>query len=300
MMPITEDQEAWIIQYIHTHCGGSAPLGIGDDAAIPPIGDGQLLISTDTMVEGVHWDDRLSPSDVGWKLMAVNASDLGAMGARPSWALLNLSLPAPLEMAWVRAFVAGLAEASRHFRLPIIGGDTTRAPTRVLGLTVGGYARRPVTRAGGRPGDEIWVSGPLGRAAAGFYGEDSSWLRRPMPPVALGAALGEAGLLHAMMDLSDGLHKDLKRLCAASNCGAQVFPELIPGVSRMDWRVSFGEDYELLFVASPEQQDAIVSVTAMQGVSATRIGVLTAALSVELVGQSWPDLLFDHFPGGLS
>jgi thiamine-monophosphate kinase len=103
-----------------------------------------------------------------------------------------------------------------------------------------------------------------------------------------------------MMDLSDGLHKDLKRLCAASHCGARVFPYLIPGVSRMDWRVSFGEDYELLFAASPEQQDAIVSLTAMQGVSATRIGVLTAALSVELVGQPWPDLLFDHFPGGLS
>lgn len=295
--------ESWIIEQIREQCSfGDTPLGIGDDGAVPPTGVGELVLSTDTMVEGVHWDHRLDPSDVGWKLMAVNASDLGAMGARPSWAMLNLSLPSPLDREWVRAFVAGLAEGARFFGLPLIGGDTTRSPVRTAALTVGGHARRVVRRSGGRPGDHLWVTGRLGWSAEAFYAgtpseEARAWFRRPQPPVALGVALAEAGLVTAMMDLSDGLAQDLPRLAAASGCGALVDPEKIPGVARFDWRVAFGEDYQLLLAAPPEGGNAIGWMVERYGIPITLIGQLCPELEVRLEGQPWPISLFDHFPG---
>ncbi|HND30806.1 MAG TPA: thiamine-phosphate kinase [Myxococcota bacterium] len=277
------------------------PLGIGDDAATPPPGEGQLLISSDTMVEGVHWDERLSPGDVGWKLVAVNASDLGAMGARPGWAMLNLSLPDPLDRTWFLDFLEGLTAAVRHFRLPIIGGDTTRSRQRVLSLTVGGYSRRPLLRSGGRPGDRLWVSGVLGRAAEAFYSENPSesakaWFKRPDPPTSLGVAIAEAGLGHALMDLSDGLKQDLGRLCAASGCGARVDPSKIPGVERLDWRVAFGEDYELLLAAPGEEGPRLAALAEGLGFRLTEIGELRAEGEVILEG-GWPKALFSHFEG---
>ena len=137
-------------------------------------------------------------------------------------------------------------------------------------------------------------------AAEAFFSEKPSeeamlWFRRPRPPVALGVALAEAGV-HAMMDLSDGLQKDLRRLCVASHCGALIFSEKIPGISRLDWAVSFGEDYELLFCAPSSLRDAIVSLCANHHRSPCRIGTVTAETVVELVGQPWPGSLFDHFP----
>ena len=294
------DGESWLIQQIQAAMGGwKLPLGIGDDAAAPPGGDGQLLVSSDTMVEGVHWDERLSPGDVGWKLVAVNASDLGAMGARPSWAMLNLSFPSPLDRVWFLAFLEGLRAAVEHFRLPIIGGDSTRSRQRVLSLTVGGYSRRPLLRSGGRPGDRLWVSGFLGRSAEAFYSKNPSesakqWFQRPNPPTTLGVAIAEAGLGHALMDLSDGLKMDLGRLCAASGCGARVDPEKIPGVERLDWRVAFGEDYELLLAAPEEAAAELRQVAEGLGVPLTEIGVLTEGREVILEG-GWPDGLFSHF-----
>ncbi len=279
--------------------GWKLPIGIGDDAAAPPTGAGQLLVSSDTMVEGVHWDERLSPGDVGWKLVAVNASDLGAMGARPSWAMLNLSLPEPLDRAWFLDFLEGLAAAVQHFRLPIIGGDTTRSPQRVLSLTVGGHSQRPLLRSWGRPGDQLWVSGFLGRSAEAFYSKNpsesaKSWFKRPDPPTKLGVAIAEAGLGHAMMDLSDGLKMDLGRLCAASGCGARVFPAKIPGVERLDWRVAFGEDYELLLAAPEEEAAELHQLAGGLGFQLTEIGELTEDRAVILEG-GWPEALFSHF-----
>ena len=296
------DGESWLIQQIQAAMGDwTLPLGIGDDAAAPPVGMGQLLVSSDTMGEGVHWDVRLSPGDVGWKLVAVNASDLGAMGAVPGWAMLNLSLPDPLDRAWFVDFLEGLTAAVRHFRLPIIGGDTTRARQRVLSLTVGGYSRRPMLRSGGRPGDRLWVSGVLGRSAEAFYSDNpsehaTSWFKRPNPPTALGVAIAEAGLGHALMDLSDGLKLDLGRLCVASGCGARVDPSKIPGVERLDWRVAFGEDYELLLAAPFEQDAALLRLAEGLGVRLTAIGELTEGAAVILEG-GWPKGLFSHFEG---
>ena len=298
------DDEQWLIEQIRSRVPGAAPLGIGDDGAVPPPGAGTAVLSTDTMVEGVHWDGRLSAEDVGWKLVAVNASDLGAMGAVPSWALLNLSLPAPLDRAWAEGFVTGLAAACRRWDLQLIGGDTTRSPVRFAALTVGGYARRVVLRSGGQPGDGVWMTGEAGRAAEGFLSATPrpaalAWLRRPEPPVRFGAAV--AGIAGAMMDLSDGLRRDLRRLCAASGCGAEIDADKIPGDRALNWKTSFGEDYELLLTVPPEGENELRCLAELERIDLSRIGVLTEGETVRLKnsgldGAGWPPPLFDHFP----
>lgn len=298
-----ESQESRIIGLIRQHAGHAPdiPLGIGDDAAILPLPPGIPVVTTDAMVEGVHWDDKLSPADVGWKLVAVNASDLGAMGARPQWATLSLSLPTPLDWAWVEQFAQGLGEACRFFSLPVVGGDTTRGGTRTLVLTAGGVAKAPVLRSTGRVDDDIWVTGSLGRSAVAFLEADPpeealSWFRRPRPPTAFGVALAEAGLVSAMMDLSDGLATDLPRLSSASGCGVHIHSSLIPGIGSLNQRLCFGEDYELLFTAPSAHKNAIASLSAMHRTPVTRIGTLTASRSLVLDTDPWPLALFDHFP----
>ena len=280
-------------------------VGAGDDAAWV---SGDLVVTTDMMVEGVHFDDRLGPADVGWKLAAVNASDVGAMGCHPTWAVLDLSLPRPLDMSWVEAFSTGLAEGLAFFGVRLVGGDTTRSPGPVVAaMTMAGQGQRPVTRGGGRPGDTVWVTGTLGDAAAGFFfGEESPeglcWLQRPRPPVEFGAALGASGLVTAMMDLSDGLAADLPRLCAASGTGARIAPEALPVGPALRGRadpvplqVGFGEDYQLLFTTAPGLQDAVNALSLAHGVRVTQVGALTAARDVALSGRAWPAALFSHF-----
>lgn len=274
-------------------------VGIGDDAAVLPDG---TVTTVDTMVEGTHWDHRLDPADVGWKLVAVNVSDLAATGARPRWGLLALTLPEPLDLAWVERFATGLAAAARHWGLPILGGDTTRGPARVASLTATGHAARPVLRSGGRPGDDLWVTGELGRAAEGFLATAPSpaalrWLRRPEPPVAFAVAAAEAGLLAAAMDLSDGLARDLARLCAASGAGAEIDPDALPGDGPLPWKTAFGDDYELLFAAPPAARNALLSLAQMHTTRLARVGRLTGGSSPRLLGHdAWPEPLFGHFP----
>jgi thiamine-monophosphate kinase len=293
-----EDGEAWIVELARARFpAGSPGAGIGDDAAVLDLGN---AVTTDTMVEGVHWDERLSPADVGWKLVAVNVSDLGAMGARPRWATLALTLPRPLDRAWVRDFYAGLADALGHFGVQLVGGDTTRGPARMLSLTVGGAVRRPVLRSGGRPGDELWVTGELGLSAQAFLRAAPgtaalAWFRRPRPPVGFGVALAEAGLATAMMDLSDGLAIDLRRLCRASGCGALVQPDALPGTGTLAERVAFGEDYQLLFAASAEGAHAICCLAEELEVPVSKVGCLTESEAVLLAGEEWPPAAFGHF-----
>lgn len=286
-------------------------VGIGDDGAV--LRDGTVL-TMDTMVEGRHWDEKLTPADVGWKLAAVNASDLGSMGARPQWALLSLALPDPLDTAWLLAFRDGLHEGLDHFGLTLVGGDTVSAPVRTLTLAVGGRAARPVLRSTGRQDDDVYVTGQLGFAAEGFLSLAPSALARaalarPHPPVELGIALAEQGLATSMMDLSDGLRADLERLCVASGVSAEIDPATVPGVADLAWRVAFGEDYQLLFTADKSSRSAVESLSATRGVLITRIGTLTAPLFEQrslaqrtgtfqprLIGMNWPDPLFNHFP----
>ena len=281
---------------------GLLQIDLGDDGAV--LADGTAL-TVDAMVQGVHWDDRMDPADLGWKLVAVNASDLGAMGARPSWALLSLSLPKNLDSAWLPAFSTGLHEGLIAFGMSLIGGDTTTSPGPIaLSLTAAGRAQRPVTRGGGRPGDQLWVSGRLGASARGFFRGGEAWAdhARPRPPVALGVALAEAGLARAMMDLSDGLHADLNRLCAACGLGAEIAPArlpLAPGLAEepdaLALAVAWGEDYELLFAATPEDGPAIEALGRSLGVALTPIGALCEAPGARLRGREWPAPLFSHF-----
>ncbi|RME24276.1 MAG: thiamine-phosphate kinase, partial [Deltaproteobacteria bacterium] len=278
----------------------------GDDAALfAP----QRVVTTDLMVEGVHWDSRSTEGDVGYKLAAVNASDIAAMGCRPTWAVLTLSLPRPVAAAWVEGFARGLGEGLGAFGARLIGGDTTASPGPVFaGLTMAGEGSAVVGRDGARPGDRVWVTGTLGDAAAGFFDGDPAglaWLRRPRPPVELGAALADMGLVHAMMDLSDGLARDLARLCARSEVGAVVDPSLLPAspavaalpaARRLQRQVAFGEDYQLLFTAPPAAERAIRRLGSVLDVAVSIIGEVRAEPAVCLQGAEWPEPMFDHFP----
>jgi len=274
----------------------------GDDAAL--LADG-TLVTADTLVEGIHWDDRSSPDDVGWKAVAVNASDIGAMGGRPSWATLAMCLPRPLDTAWVDAFSRGLQAACAHFGVVLVGGDTTRSPgPRVVSITMGGTVVRPVLRSGGRAGDQLFVTGTPGQAAAGFLsgGPALGALTRPMPPVAMGAEIGENGLASAMLDISDGIGRDLSRLARASGVGAVVDPTALPlspqlrALARpLDAQVAFGDDYELLMSVPAEQVASVQALAQRHDRRLTRIGHLTVEPEVRLLGCPWPAALFSHF-----
>jgi thiamine-monophosphate kinase len=227
-----------------------------DDAAVLEFGGEALVLTHDVMVEGVHWLAGQDPADIAWKLVAVNLSDLAAKGAEPLGILLGYTLGTDDER-----FVAGLREVLEHYRVPLLGGDTVAGPGPAThGVTVIGRASfRPVpSRAGARPGDTVWLTGPLGAAMLGFEAlrdgnadRDTSAFRRPAPRLAEGRAL--APLVTAMMDVSDGLLLDSTRLAQASNVtlafDSGEIP-LAPGVrenDRGDDALRWGDDYELLF-----------------------------------------------------
>ncbi|MCB9668220.1 MAG: thiamine-phosphate kinase [Alphaproteobacteria bacterium] len=297
----SEGAEANIIDRLERSTRGSAraeppEIGIGDDATVLPDG---TVWSMDVLVEGVHFDARLAPEDVGYKAVAVSVSDVAAMGALPCWVLLGVSVPA--DDAFVEGLTAGVAEACRHFGVALAGGDTTRSPgARVITGVVGGRcAARPLLRSGGRPGDDVWVSGALGAAGAGWSrSTPPDWalaaLRRPEPPVELAVTLAREGLATAAMDLSDGLATDLARLCRASGCGAEIDSAALPRPHDVSVREATrgGEDYQLLFTASPAHRTRIAALG-----DVTRIGQLTAGPAVWLDGGDWPTVLFAHFGG---
>lgn len=311
-----DPDESFVIQTLLAHRpealattairGQVRPFAPGDDAAL--VGQ-STLVTVDTMVEGIHFDDKLSPADVGYKLVAVNASDIGAMGATPDWAVLSLSVPSPLNRTWVTEFARGLGAALEAWSIHLVGGDTTGSTGPVTAsMTLAGKATHPVGRSGAMPGDLIWVTGTLGEAAAGFlHGvpEGLAALRRPKPPVRFGAALAAAVPLHAMMDLSDGLARDLGRMCRSSGLHAQVDPQALPtgpGLASiaepLPAQVGFGEDYQLLFATAPQDRTTVERVAALQGIEVCTIGTFgdkSALPAAQLQGMDWPDLSFSHF-----
>lgn len=265
-------------------------LGIGDDAALlqPPAGL-QLVVAMDTLNAGVHFPPETAPADIGWKALAVNLSDLAAMGALPAWCTLSLSLPAA-EAAFVDGFLDGFLALAAQHDVALVGGDTTRGPLSVCvamhGLVEPGLA---LHRDGARVGDEIWVSGSLGDAAAALAqwkaggGIDAALrarLDRPTPRVALGRGL--RGIASACIDVSDGLLADLGHVCTASGVAAAVDVDALPasealraGFAVEQWRLlqaAGGDDYELCFTASAEAGDAVLQAAAAVEVLVTRIG----------------------------
>lgn len=284
----------------------SVRIGPGDDAAL--VGDEALTV--DTLVEGVHFDARLSPEDVGYKALAVSVSDLAAMGAHPAWALLALSLPRPVDHAWVRSFARGLGAACTRWGVALVGGDTTRSPgPRYVSLTLGGPCPHPVRRSGGGPGDALYVTGVPGLAAAGYAlvdppAEALAALRRPDPPLAFAQDVARAGLVTAMMDLSDGLATDLPRLARASGVGARVDASALPDhdvfasvPDPLALRLAGGDDYQLLLTARLDHDEALRTRASHHGVRLTRIGELTTDRAVALTAGAWPAALFAHFEG---
>jgi thiamine-monophosphate kinase len=242
---------------------GSPPRGevwVGDDAAVLSGREGPLLFATDLLVEGVHFERALSScADVGWKALASNLSDLAAMGGRPLAAVVALAGASQPDLD---SLYEGLLEASRAYSCPLVGGDLSDSPVLVVSIAVLGTTdgRPPVLRSGARPGERLFVTGTLGAAAAGLRllrvdpaatGELVGAHRRPRPRLGEGIAAASLGA-SAMIDLSDGLGLDLARLAAASSVGVAL--EGLPACAGAteEEALGGGEDYELLFSASPE------------------------------------------------
>ena len=262
-----------------------AARGLADDAAVwaPPLGR-DLVFTHDVLACGVHYLATDQPSDIAWKLLAVNLSDLAAMGARPAGALLGLGLSAAEDDAWRAAFTAGLARALDHFCVALWGGDTVTGLDRaVLGLTAIGHVApgAALPRNGATIGDDVWVSGTIGEAGLGLAvakGEapfDKRLLNRflrPAPRLALGHAL--IGTATACMDVSDGLLIDADRLARASNTCLAIDLAAVPVPPGADPIASAtaGDDYELLFTASPGAD--ITGIAAAARTAVTRIGAV--------------------------
>jgi len=249
-------EEAQFIAALRALAFEPAARGLFDDAAVLEIGDEALVLTHDTMVEGRHWLEGQNMADVAWKLVAVSLSDLAAKGAEPLGVLIGHTLGEGDDR-----FVAGLREVLETYRVPLLGGDTVAGDgARTLGCTaIGRATHRPVpSRSGARPGDAIWVTGPLGAAMLGFEalrdatGADSSAYRRPSPRLAQGKSL--APVVTAMMDVSDGLLLDAWRMASASGVSFAIDSGAVPVASakRRDECLRWGDDYELLFTCPPE------------------------------------------------
>ena len=306
-MDLTEDQ---LVDAIRTLLSGEAPgvvVGIGDDAAVVETGHGQTVLTTDMLVEGVHFErSYVSAADLGYKSMVVNVSDIAAMGASPRHAVVSLALSPEVDEGWVVGLYGGMRDACAEYALSLIGGDLNRAPAVVVAVTVTGEvaAGRAVERSGARPGDRIVVTGELGASAGGLLvGQKGSaelggalaseWARelvrahlRPVARVGEGQTLAQAGA-SAMMDLSDGLAKDLSRLCSASGSGARVSLPAVPvagalregalalGIDPLALAISGGEDYELLATIDPSAVRTVASELKERfGVTLTDIGTI--------------------------
>ncbi|MDX3904799.1 MAG: thiamine-phosphate kinase [Pigmentiphaga sp.] len=302
-------------------------LGVGDDCALLPDTGCATAVSTDLLIEGRHFFADVDPRALGHKALAVNLSDLAAMGARPTAFVLGLALPR-IDDAWLSAFAQGMFALADAHGCPLVGGDTTRSLAGVtISVTVFGAvpADGALRRAGARPGDDIWVSGPLGDAdlALRLLSGDSAVpvddraaalaatrraLEWPAPRVALGLAL--RGLAHAAIDISDGLLQDLGHILAASGCGARVCADEVPvsaAVSALPpaWRrqcaLAGGDVYELCFTAPPEARTRVAEAASDTGAAVTRIGTIEAASGLRVVdgaGAPLPGLPhagFDHF-----
>jgi thiamine-monophosphate kinase len=290
-------------------------MGVGDDCAIlRPDAGLELAVTTDMLVEGRHFLPDADPRSLGHKSLAVNLSDLAAMGAAPRWALLALGIPAA-DTAWTAAFAEGLFALAERYGVDIVGGDTTRSPLRTITITAIGEVPAGVAlfRAGARAGDDIWVSGELGGAALALVHPEiaaaAARLHRPEPRVELGERL--RGLANAAIDVSDGLSSDLGHILERSQIGALVrYPELpraqaFAGLGdaalERDCVLSGGDDYELLFTAAPARRPDLEALAAELVLPLTRIGTVQPGEPrlVVLDAEGQPMRYrrgFDHFP----
>jgi thiamine-monophosphate kinase len=317
-MELTEDE---LIAAITRLLSGSQPgvvVGVGDDAAVIEPGRGQQVLTTDLLIEGVHFERAsISPRDLGAKAVTVNVSDIAAMGGSPRAALAGIGLAPDVEAAWVMELYGGMRDACAEYALSLVGGDTNRADLVVVSVTVVGEVSpgRAVTRSAARIGDAIVVTGALGAAAGGLAlsraqpaamtaALSSPWgralldaLARPVARVGEGQTLAQSGA-HAMMDLSDGLAKDLSRLCLASGVGARIELVAVPvaeplragaaslGVDALELALGGGEDYELVATLDPTDAEAARRVLDERfGVTLTTVGTIIEGEGLVAVGD---------------
>jgi len=285
-------------------------VGPGDDAAVIEPERGALeVLTTDAVVEGIHFDAGFVPPEaIGHRALAVNLSDLAAMGARPRAALLSLVLPRELEVATLDGILDGLIALADKYRVAVVGGNITRSPgPLMIDVTAIGSVkpRRTLTRAGARPGDEVFVTGTIGGAAAGLKSlidgagarADEEKYLRPEPRVRMGMLLGRNRAATACIDLSDGLADGLRQIATASGVGITVDEASIPTAAGLTEFHS--DDYELLFTVRPSWKGRLRAVKSQAGdLPITPIGIVTKDRGVVLRTASGERELpagFEHF-----
>ena len=297
-------------------------LGIGDDAALlQPTRGMALVVSTDMLVEGTHFFSNAEPRLLGKKTLAVNLSDMAAMGATPRWATLAAALP-KVNPGWIKKFAQGFFEIADEFGVELIGGDTTRGPltlcVQIMGEVPPGLALR---RDSAKVGDDVWVSGTVGDAALALahYHEKikldprslafcAARLHAPTPRVTLGKSL--RGIAHSAIDISDGLLADLNHILESSGVAAEIDLAKIPQSAAMQGyaqttvaqqaRLSGGDDYELCFTAAQDNQNKIKALARKLNLPLTRIGVIKFGKGLKVTNEAGktlklPKLGYDHF-----
>lgn len=294
-------------------------LGIGDDAALLKIPPNCLLVSsTDTLVEETHFLPKTLPFDIGYKALAVNLSDLAAMGAEPAWMMLALTLP-NVHKKWLDEFTDGLFQLANQFNVQLIGGDTTRGPLTIT-IQVQGFVppHQALCRSGAKIGDKIYVSGTLGDAGLGLQvalgnynlpNEDKLFvlqrLNQPIPKIQLGIGLRE--LARSAIDISDGLLADLNHVLKSSHVGAHIFAEnlplsttlqnQLPLVEAQRLALTAGDDYELCFTVPPIKENELISRLRDLKIHCCCIGEIEEKLGLRISGFSGElsKLGFQHF-----
>jgi thiamine-monophosphate kinase len=332
----TEDELIGAIRRLLAEDMPGVVLGVGDDAALVEMGSHLGILTTDMLVEGVHFDrETVSANDLGYKALAVNVSDVAAMGGSPRYGMVSLGLPEEVEASWVVELYGGLRDAAGEYAMAVVGGDTSRSDRLVVSVAVTGEVARggAVTRSGARPGDRVVVTGALGASAGGLkllqapphdvaQIVSSEWGRtllnshlRPAARVGEGQTLAQSGAT-AMMDVSDGLAKDLGRLCEASEVGAAVvladvpvalslkeIADVLPGVDPLTLALEGGEDYELLATLPPTAVGNAASKLAERfGTQLTDVGEIREGrglVAIESDGSERPlePTGWDHFSG---
>lgn len=303
--------------------------GIGDDCAVFRNRKGRnWLVTTDILFEGVHFDLSWHPPHLlGRKALAVNLSDIAAMGGTPHYALISIGVSDQIDNDFLSGFSAGASEILNEFDCSLIGGDTSRGPALTINVVILGSSAEnsEILRSGSVPGENIYVSGPLGSAAAGLeicrqglvpdtLTENDARLLvakhlNPKPRVDLGRFLAATGLVSAMQDLSDGLATDLAHICRQSGVGAEVAAELLPGDDRLEavcrhlkleptvLQTTGGDDYELLFTVKPGKDEKLLALLEKAGTGKIhRIGQTLKGAGVVLTdGASSTDISFQGY-----
>ena len=301
-----------------------AVLGVGDDCALlVPTPGMQLAVSSDMLLEGRHFSPQDSPAGIGHKSLAVNLSDLAAMGAKPRWTTLSIALPG-VDEAWLQAFARGFFRIADAHGIELVGGDTTRGALSIAITVIGEVpSGQALQRNGARAGDEVWLSGEIGSAALALaYRQGRLFMEQvdaakvlpalylPQPRVALGIAL--RGIAHSAIDISDGLLADLGHILQASRVGAELSFASLPiavvtqaylenPVAR-ECVLAGGDDYELCFTAAADQHDAVLAAGAQAGVAVTCVGRITTEAGLQVLDAQGAQIMFDktgydHFAG---